>query len=443
MAQGMGGAIRYIPNKPDFEDSSFEVRTDIYTYSEGDGFSTDTGFTFNLPLSDNLAIRGSLDSLDDDGFIDYPYVVQQIGISEPDPDFNDAAARSANFAPIEDANTEEILSGKLAARWQPLDSLDATLTYYFQNGEYGGRNTTSLRSSVPLGEYEFGARVAEPNNRDSDLLALEVVADLGFAELTSATGIANVEENGQRDQTDLLISLEYSYESFPTFTGFTFEDEETEIFNQEIRLVSNGDSRINWIVGAYYNENEYRALSSEFTPGYGAFADLREDLNDLEYFEADMTRLEEKAIFGEVGFDITDAWGITIGARSYEYDYETAELTEFPYVTEDPNFRPFPLSDIGNQLTLAPNQSFSDELFKINTSYKFGDGNTFYATFSQGFRVGASNGGEACPDVFVPGSQDLCLLTTGQQFGPNPGYIAQVNEREYLPDTVDNSLLSR
>ena len=42
------------------------------------------------------------------------------------------------------------------------------------------------------------------------------------------------------------------------------------------------------------------------------------------------------------------------------------------------------------------------------------------------------------PDVFVPGNQSLCLLAPGQQFGPNPGDIAQINEREYFPDTVDN-----
>ena len=127
----MGGAIRYIPNKPNLTESEYEVRADAYTYSEGDGISTDLGVTFNVPISDNFAIRGSLDSLDDDGFIDYPYAVRQIGVSNPDPDFSNPAAREANFNPIEDANTEEILSGKLAARWQPTEAIDATLTYYF------------------------------------------------------------------------------------------------------------------------------------------------------------------------------------------------------------------------------------------------------------------------------------------------------------------------
>jgi len=437
----MGGAIRYIPAKPKFDSNMMELRTDAYSYSEGSGISTDTGLTFNAAISDTFAVRGSVDFQADKGFVDYPYVVQQPGFSEPDPNFSDASATAANFRPLSDANTEDIFSGRIAARWNPIDAVDATLTYYFQDGDFGGRNTSSFRTgTIPADEYEYGARVAEPAERTDDLLALEVTADLGFAELTSASGIGGTKFNGQRDQTDLLITLEYYYEFYPTFTAFTFEDEETDILNQELRLVSKGDGPLSWIVGAFYNENEFKGLSTEFTPGVGAFnADFgfRQDLNDLEYFATNRSKLKEKALFGELGYEITDAWQVTLGARVYEYDLSTADQTEFPYFTTAADFTPYTLDDVEDRLTLAPNQSFNDELFKINTSYDFGDYN-LYATFSQGFRVGAANAGEACPDVFVPGNQALCLLSPGQQFGPNAGDVAVINERDYLPDTVDN-----
>ena len=444
----MGGAIRYIPNKPDFDTQLFEVRADAYTYKEGSGISSDTGFTFNAPISDSFALRGSLDYQNDKGFIDYPYIVRDPGVSEPD-DFAD----QSNFRPQKDANTEDIFSGRLAARWQPTDQLDATLTYYFQEGEYGGRNTSSFRTSnitptfgdpltLESGKYEFAGRVAEPSERDSDLLALEVVADLGFAELTSATGLATVDENGQRDQTDLLISLDYYYETFPTFTGFTFEDEETEIFNQELRLVSKGDTRLNWIVGAFYNQNEYNALSSEFTPGIIEFNGLpTPDVSgDLEYFEADRRKLKEKAVFGEVGYDITSNFDITVGARYYDYSLETAGTTDFPIfdlfdgITD---FQPYPLADIEDQLQLAPNQSEDGVLFKVNAAYKFGGGNTAYATFSQGFRVGISNGDNVCTgDYLDDDGQALCLHTPGQEL--RDGGTAILDERSATSDTVDN-----
>lgn len=435
----MGGAIRYIPRKPDFDGPSFDIRADAYSYAEGSGVSSDLGFTFNYAFSDIFAVRASVDKLDDQGFIDYPFIVQEPGVSNPDPVFSDSAQTAANFRPVEDANTEEVLSGRFAARWQPSDTIDATLTYYFQQTEHGGRSVSGQRGTVPAGEFDSPFRVAEPNDRDTNMLALEITADLGFAELTSATGIASGEEAGQRDQTDLLITLEYSYETFPTFTAFTFEDEETDVFSQELRLVSTSDGPWNWIVGGFYNVNEYNALSSEFTPGYGAFnPGFRQDLNDLEYFEADRSELEELAFFGEVGYDITDQWSVTLGARYYDYTLDTAGFTEFPYFTDATTFQPYPLGDIENQLALARNQAFDGDLFKFNTAYQFENGNTVYFTFSQGYRVGASNGGDPCPDIFVPGNQDLCLLAPGQEFGPNPGDIAQIDERDYFPDTVDN-----
>ncbi len=436
----MGGAVRYIPNKPSFDGFEMELRGDAYAYGEGDGISSEVGITFNYTFNDNFAIRGSVDQLNDKGFIDYPFIVREPGVSEPDPNFIDSADLAANFSPDSDANTEEVTAGRFAMRWLPHEAVDINFTYYFQNTEHGGRNVSGERGTVPAGEYDSPFRVAEPNNRDTELLALEIVADLGFAELTSATGLATVEEDGQRDQTDLLITLEYSYETFPTFTAFTYEDEESEIFNQELRLVSKGDGRIHWIIGGFYNRNEYDALSSEFTPGYGAFVgpDFRQDLNDLEYFEADRSELEEKAIYGEIEFEITDQWAVTLGARFYDYTYDTANQTEFPYFTTPADFNPYPLSEIDDNLTLARNQDFDGELFKANTAYTFENGNLMYFTFSQGYRVGASNGGDPCPDVFVPGNQSLCLLAPGQQFGPNPGDIAQINEREYFPDEVDN-----
>ena len=109
---------------------------------------------------------------------------------------------------------------------------------------------------VDIGEYESALRVLEPNDRTNNLLALEITADLGFATLTSASAFSSYEEHGHRDQTDLLIGLDYGYEGFPSFTAFTQEDVEEDGFNQEIRLVSKGEGPLSWIVGGFYNRFE-------------------------------------------------------------------------------------------------------------------------------------------------------------------------------------------
>ena len=429
----LGGAIRYIPNRPDFEGDLFTVRSDIYQYSEADDLSTEFGFTFNKSLADNLAIRGSLDFQDDSGFIDYPLVVREIGVSEPDPDFSDPAARAANLNPLTDVNTEETLSGRLAVRWAPTDRIDGTLTYYRQEADIGGRQVSGLRSGLPVGEYESALRVPEPNEITNQLLALEVTADLGFAELTSASGFSKFEDEGQRDQTDLLITLEFGYELFPTFTAFTREVGREERFNQELRLVSTHDGPFNWIIGGFYNKFELVGSSTEFTPGYSEFLGLTPGA-DLEYFSEQVEDLTESAIYGEIGYDITDRLSVTVGGRYYEYELDTFFLESFPI--GDPDFVPRTLDQIAD-LELEPNQSDDGFLSKFNISYDLTDDALIYFTRSEGYRIGESNGLADCPAFDPDADQFSCAYGPGEVFNEN-GDVTQRDEREYGPDTTTN-----
>ncbi len=451
----LGGAIRYIPKKPDFGGDTLDVRTEVSQYSEAEDLSYEAGFTFNKTLTPTLAVRGSIDFENDSGFIDYPFVVREIGVSDPDPDFSDPAGVAANLRRITDADSEETLSARLAARWQPTPWLDGTLTYYLQQADIGGRRGSSQQPTVPTGDYELAKRVEEPNELVNQLLALEVTADLGFAELTSATGFSRFDDDGQRDQTDLLITLEYSYEAFPTFAAFTREKGRQERFNQEVRLVSATESRFNWIVGAFYNQFESAGYSAEFTPGYADFAGFNRP-DDLEYFSQGYSKLEESAFFGEVGYDITDRWTVTVGGRYYQYDLESFSDVDFPLF--DPGFERLGVSAIQSSLeadyaagvaqgltrglngTRRTGQSDEGTLFKFNTSYRFTDDLLAYLTVSEGYRIGNENGVATCPDFdpSAPNVQGACALAPGQQFGPGPNDISTRDERQYLPDTTIN-----
>ena len=435
----LGGAIRYIPNPPDFDGDMLEVRASAYQYSEADSLSSDVGFTFNKSFGDSFAIRGSLDQLNDSGFTDYGFVVREPGVSNPDPDFTNPADVAANLRYVPDADDEDALSGRIAARWAPTDWLDGTLTYYFQNQDIGGRTMSSQRATeIDAGPYESAKRVLEPQTRENDLWALELTADLGFAELTSATGLGHYSEDGQRDQSDLLISLDYSYETFPSFTAFTRELEEDKFFNQEIRLVSTNDSRFNWIVGVYYNDAEFTGSSTEYTPGYAAFAGPSFTVGNSEYFSTANTQLTESALFGEFGWDVTDRLSITIGGRFYDYELEAVSTVDFP-LFEPLGFHENSLDEI-RQLPFDPELAEANSGFlpKINISYDLNDDVLIYFTRSEGYRIGGSNGLGACPPYDPTATQGACGLVEGQQYGPLPTDIAQFNERSYGPDRTNN-----
>ena len=441
----LGGAIRYIPTKPKFGETTATVRAEAYQYSKASSISHETGFTLNLGVSDTFAIRGSLDWSDDSGFIDYVNVVDAIGVTNPD------TADGLNR--IKDADGEETLSGRIAARWQPIPELDATLTYYYQESDIEGRRTSHFRDIVPglldgeanVGRYENAFRVEEPNEIKNDLLALEVVADLGFAELTSATGWSNFSDRGQRDQTTLLITLEYSYELFPSFTSFTREVGEEERLNQEVRLVSTSEGPLNWIIGGYYNRLDLAASSSEFVPNYVPYVNadplffgLTDRPDALEYFSTARTRLTEKAVFGELGYELFDQFTITVGGRYYDYSLKSASTVDFP-LFEPLSFTPLTLSEVAIQ-PFDPALAQSDDgfLYKVNASWKVNPDLLIYATVSEGYRIGGVNGVGEC-DAFDPNAtQGACALAPGQQFGPGPEDFSVRDERQFTPDQTRN-----
>ncbi|MBE3675089.1 TonB-dependent receptor [Pseudoalteromonas distincta] len=414
----LGGAIRYMLKQPELDFTSLEVYGDLFQTKESDSLGGEGGFIFNLPIiEDKLAVRASLNVYEDPGFIDYGYVVREPGVSLPDPDWSDSSAVSNNLKNVKDANGETTTTGRISVRFKPNESFEGTLNYFYQNQDSEGRSIVHYNSlnsnnglSDVIGKYESAYRFEEPREKKDQLLSLELKADLGFAELVSATGISSFDADGQRDQTDLLIRLDYGYEEFPSFSTFTREIDEEDTFTQELRLVSQSDSDFNWIVGGFYNKTETEASSREFTPGFDQFAidnfggeQLRPD--SLEYLELTKSTVTESALFGEVGYQVTDKLDITIGARFYEYDVESQAAFDFPlantlYGGVDPD-----------KITVAYEKDDAGDngnLFKFNAKYQFTDSVMGYVTVSEGFRIGGSNGLVSCPDPIVEDQQTGC-----------------------------------
>ena len=390
----LGGAVRYIPTAPDTQAFSFDVHGDLYSVSHGNDLGYAADATVNVPVGERLAFRGTVGYFDDPGFIDYPFVVRQPGVSNPQPDLTNAAAVAANLRREEDMDWEQTTSARLALLWVASDAVEVTLNYYFQDQDVGGR-TVNHRAAFQTGNYESGSRFLEPNDRENELLSIEVIADLGFAELTSATGVSQYNQVGQRDQTDLLLDFEYGYENFPSFAAYTREVSQEERVNQEVRLVSTGTGAWGWIVGAYYNNLELKASSEEFTPGFPAFAGISLPTGDLEYLQLTLEELTEQALFGEVSYQINERLGVTIGGR--QFDYEDDQFIGFD----------LPLAGLSNaQRNVADDDGF---LGKINLAYDFSDDVTGYVTLSEGYRLGGVN--SVAPCVFpLPPGQNVCAL---------------------------------
>lgn len=392
----LGGAVRYIPRAPDPERFSLQAHGDVYGLAHSDGAGYEADVAVNVPLvRDRLAFRGSVAWLDDPGFIDYPYLVREPGVSNPEPDLSDPADVEANLRRENDANWEETLSARAALRWDVSPRLRTTVTYYYQDQQAGGR-TVNHRHAFGTGRYESGHRFLEPNDRENTLLSAEVVADLGFAELTSATGVSEYEELGQRDQTDLLLDFGFGYEQFPAFAAYTREASEEARVNQEIRLVSSDDGPLSWLGGLFYNDFELDAISEEFVPGYPEFVGASPETGDLEYRQLTRYELTEKAVFGELTYRFADRWAATLGGRFFEYDTDQGISVDLPLIGVFGDEQPNSASDDGF-------------LGKLDIAYDVGPDTLAYLTVSEGYRIGGVNSIEECEDPLPPG-QNVCAL---------------------------------
>ena len=432
----MGGAVRYIPNRPQADALSYQVRGDVYGLSHSDDAGYEGGGTINIPIiPDTLAFRASVDYLDDPGFIDYNYLVREAGVSNPQPDFSDPNDVNANLKKQKDANTDEVWSGRAALRYTG-DVLDGTLSYYYQDQKIGGRQINH-KDAFDTGKYESAMRFEEPNDRKNELYALELVADLGFASLTSATGYSEYNEHGQRDQTDLLLTFDYGYELFPSFAAFTRDDSDQDTFTQELRLVSNSEGPWSWIVGAFYNDFSSDSLSREFTPGFDQFAvdefggiALRPD--SLEYYEQVQEDLKETAGFGELGYQLTDAWQVTVGARWFKYENNLNTGFATPLADTVYGGAPADLIDVTPD---SADTDDNDSIFKINTSYDFSDDIMGYLTISEGYRLGGLNGVPACVQPLEPG-QNVCALPDEQAYKPDKTTNYEIGVHSQFDDAL-------
>ena len=419
----LGGAVRYIPNRPDPTKFTADVHLKAYAMSHSGDQGAEGDVVVNIPIvDDKLAIRALFGYVSDPGFVDYNYLVRTPGVSNPQPNFANPADVAANLTQKKDANNENSASARVALFGQISDAFDATLTYYYQDVKSGGRQAT--HRALGTGPYESAYRYLEPNRRTNQFATLELNYDFEWAKLTSASSYGRYVEDGQRDQTDLLLNFEYGYELFPSFAAFTRDVQKDERINEEIRLVSNTEGRLNWIVGGFFNHLKSRLVSNEYVPGYPEFIGVVRPDN-LEYVQDATEKVEEKAAFGEVGLKLTGWWQVTGGGSYYSYTTKQDSGFATPLLDGD--------TTAINLITSYDAVKVDGFLYKVNTSVNLATDLLLYATLSQGYRLGGINPVPPCLNPLPPG-QNVCALPNEQLIKPDKTLNKEIGFKGSLLD---------
>lgn len=425
----LAGAIRYIPNRPTTSGFEAEGHGRFYAKSHSGDLGYQADAVLNIPIvTDHVAFRTATGYYYDPGFIDYPLLIQEPGVSLPQPDGPDSispAGYAANLTSRDDLNFEKTFTTRNQLLLQTSEDLKAIFTYAFQRTRTDGAQSNSA-GVFGTGRYENASRYIEPVNRRAHLLSMEINANIAdIVDLVSTTAYTNVRTHSESDNTDLLLDLDYDYELFPAFSSWNESVTTRKQINQEVRLVSRHGGPFNWVLGGFYNENKYQSDYAEHVPGH-PWVDLSSNPDELEYVSYITSKVTEKAIFGEGTFRVTPEWQLTGGARYFKYTSRIAGAAALPLLGDPTS--PYDLPVNGG------NAKKDGWVWKLNTSYNFTPDLMLYATYSKGYRIGGPNRVAPCPDDIQPGQQIICALPDELQYGPDTTKNIEIGIRTQLFD---------
>jgi outer membrane receptor protein involved in Fe transport len=398
-ASSQSGTLRVITAKPD--PSGFDAWAEAEVNSvKGGSEGYDVSAMVNLPLGERVSLRLVGFSAEDAGFIDNVVALSPGG----GYDNADVAGK--------DVNTIETTGGRAALRFDVTDNFDLTLGAIYQDKHADGHTDMNLDAG-DLNQVRF-----EDESLDDEWyqLSLTANASLPFGELVVAGSYFDRKFAYEADATDYEFSLQSSgyvtYDFGGDPRGFATNHEDTEISTLEMRLQSRADSgsRWSWLAGAFYSKETGHTEFGSFvrgyadTPSFAYFNYYEQSLTGNTLPETDQwwsgiydTDLKQRAVFGEVGFDVTENFTVTAGGRWFEYDTKYRLRQESPIG-----------STAFKRLDDTVQTDESGSVFKLNLTYDFSDDRMVYFTYSEGFRNGGNN--PVKPASILPRSFDSDTL---------------------------------
>ena len=428
----LGGTVRFIFNEVDYNDTTFKLSASSSLTRDADDPSWSTTGVINLPLGERVALRASVGQVEQAGFVDAVglHQVDQNGVPVlADP--TDVVNSPPVFQSIEDANESELTFARVTLGMALTENVEANLIYSYQSDEAD----MTQGANPGMSGLENAFRNLEPYERDVDILALEVEADLGFATFSSSTSDAQNDSHGFRDATGGYVGAGFwsFYDGSPreNILGEVITGEDK--FVQEVRLTSNTSGKVDWIVGAYYADETLEVLSIDRLMGWTAWHTACGDCamgfptanapSDLNYTFDRTFDVEDKAIFGEVTFHPSDRLQLTAGIRVFSIDVENILDQTLPMCG---SFCSTDGTDPAGRSGGTLDRSFDDQIFRFNTSYDLNESHLVYFNYAEGFRRGGAN---AVPTTGVFGEDPIFLsyspdMTTNYEVGLK-GVIAE------------------
>lgn len=415
-ANSMAGNIKYISNKPDAGAFAAFADADLSGTRHG-GFNYNVSGGVNIPLIEGvLAARLVGWRTDADGWIDQPRL-------QTSPTTFDGNA--------EDINDEETNGGRALLRWTPNERLTVDAMYLYQDLETGGSSRFTARGA-PAWPDQSPAIAALPGNTGFTPLP-------GLPSLTPGRDFVNTDitRNGRDDTVEIFggtasyktdfgtatvsashfdHDILFRFDSTPILLFFgvpepaiTEQPQSYETTMVEARFASDLDGPLNFVGGLYYQkDNNDFAVFVPTTDGMGNAVPINV-LNSNDFFGGGtiffardrFDEVEQKAVFGEVTYDLMDRIHLLAGFRVFDSDLQSVQSTLHAFggalspvagtvIGQNINGNDIGLIKTGDTTTRP----------KFSASIDVTENIMVYGLYSEGYRVGGVNNAN---QPFAPG----------------------------------------
>jgi len=430
-SDAQAGTLRMVTNKPNLDEFEAIFDGELRGGSKSD-LSYRSSVVLNFPLvEDSLALRlvGYADK--DGGFIDNVFGhTPDTSVTNGPGFFPSGFGMLDNAASVENNwNDSDVKGLRANLLWSINDDWSATVSVFSQATNSGADNYYDPF----VGDLKTVRFHDEWSDDEFDIYSLTVEGDLGFAQLVSATSYYDRKLSYLIDSTTYASYWNAAYcrdsayqgTDFPYYDFFTnpetgaiiwwpvychastvdagslnasFLNSQQDRFSQEIRLQSQGDT-LDWIVGLFYEKanDDYQSSFAGPTTGGRGLVNLYQQSLSLAYHEfvagesyptatshwysGNNTDWEQKAIFGEATWHITDAWDLTLGGRYYDRSNTNFYFNNHPGAFDIPP-REEVLGRRGEDKEFIP---------KISAAYTFDDNRMVYGLYTRGKRPGGVN----------------------------------------------------
>jgi iron complex outermembrane receptor protein len=362
--------------------------------TSGDENMTDVKAILNMPLGANGGIK--------------------IAVKDKQSDSHVYNTTLKMHRPMKDSETFT-----LSAKYNFTDNTSAQFTYdsYDHNttAPDGVFVATGFLASIGYGD---GAIASKADNWKTSPQLNPLTATLEGNNYT-----AKVTHTGENYEIKYIMGImdyeEEVHESSWGINGVFFPVDRNQEFKQtshEVQFISDFDGPMNVVAGVYMMEAD-----SWITSGPAV------------QFTADHN-VETTAVFGEINYDLSDVWSLTVGAR---YTEEDKELDSRSWVTGTSNVPRLSNSRDASLLLNAGTPSFSDDniSYRVVLQREFELG-MMYASYSTGFRSGGFfNRGSTNSELAPFQSEEVESMEIGMR--SNPTDNSQLNLTYFMADYSD------